>query len=58
MFSVETSRRAASGTKPATQLRPLENRPEVLTYKTSSMAEYREKMQRKDKITGKMTELM
>ncbi|XP_029505993.2 torsin-1A-interacting protein 2-like isoform X1 [Oncorhynchus nerka] len=49
---MEMSRRAASGTKPATQLRPLENRPEVLIYKTSSMAEYKENMERKDKKTG------
>nr|XP_029505995.1 torsin-1A-interacting protein 2-like isoform X3 [Oncorhynchus nerka] len=49
---LEMSRRAASGTKPATQLRPLENRPEVLIYKTSSMAEYKENMERKDKKTG------
>ncbi|XP_071010973.1 torsin-1A-interacting protein 2-like isoform X2 [Oncorhynchus clarkii lewisi] len=49
---MEMSRRAASGTKPATQLRPLENRPEVLIYKTSSMAQYKENMERKGKKTG------
>ncbi|XP_045061343.1 torsin-1A-interacting protein 2-like isoform X2 [Coregonus clupeaformis] len=49
---VETSRKAASGTKSATQFRPLANRPEVLTYKTSSMAEYREKMEGKAESTG------
>ncbi|XP_038858906.1 torsin-1A-interacting protein 2-like isoform X1 [Salvelinus namaycush] len=49
---MEASRRAASGNKPATQLRPLENRPEILTYKTSSMAEYKDNMERKDKKTG------